>query len=86
MRNSSFVAMEVTFVDLIVSLSKQNKWREILKLKENDSNNILWAWPNEQNLCFIQKHLYENDCDGVSSIGCGCGLFEWLLQTSTGKK
>lgn len=81
--------MDADFTDAVVSLQKQNKWKEILRLGDICDNstvhhNLLWVWPSEENLYFIQTHVNQNQCEGVTSVGCGCGLFEWLLHTSTG--
>lgn len=79
--------MANNFVETVTRLYKQNHWEEILNLKDCDSSSahgLLWVWPSKENLLFIQKHVFENGCDGVTSIGCGCGLFEWLLHICTG--
>lgn len=81
--------MANNFITAVKSLYEQNKWRELLNFNDCDSNTaqcLLWVWPSEENLRFIHKHLTENNCEGITSIGCGCGLFEWLLHMSTGKE
>lgn len=81
--------MESTFITRVISLYQQNKWWELLNFGDCDSNtarSLLWVWPSEENLHFIHKYLIENGCEGITSIGCGCGLFEWFLHMSTGKK
>lgn len=81
--------MADNFTETVISFYNQNKWEKILNLENCDSSNahgILWVWPSKENLFFIKKHISQNGCDGVTSIGCGCGLFEWLLHICTGKK
>lgn len=81
--------LEVDFLSTLLLLFKERKWREILHLNENSNSeiarNISWVWPSEKNLNFIQQALKKFNLKGVISIGCGCGLFEWLLQQSSGK-
>ena len=81
--------MEETFVEAVVALYKQNEWEEVLKLGtkfgEDTVRRVLWVWPSVENLKFIKKHVVENNLDGVTSIGCGCGLLEWILQEFSSK-
>ncbi|XP_044747276.1 uncharacterized protein LOC123308608 [Coccinella septempunctata] len=73
---------------MVKNLYEEKKWREILKLNEfsniPDANRILWVWPNEEDIRFIQDFIVRNGLKGVSSIGCGNGLLEWILQQATG--
>lgn len=81
--------MEYNLLPEITSLYKTNQWQEMLKLSENgkseDLRNFMWVWPSQRNLRFIAKKILDNHLDGIMSIGCGCGLFEWILQESTSK-
>lgn len=77
--------MASDFRDIVMKLHNENKWNEILDLEGDCGSGLLWVWPSKKNLYFIQEHLYRNGCSGVTSIGCGCGLLEWLLQKCTGK-
>lgn len=76
--------MEDVFIDKIVALYKANKWEEILEITEETTatfrTSLLWVWPSKQNLKFIEKLIRNNGLKGTISIGCGTGLFEWLLQ------
>lgn len=80
--------MEENFVNTVVLLHKNNKWKEILKMNPDSkfefARKLLWVWPSEENLYFIKKTLAVNGCTGIISVGCGCGLFEWILHASTG--
>lgn len=75
--------------DTVLGLYHLKKWREILKLNENSSDNgalkLLWVWPDEKNLFFIKRIVNDLACEGISSIGCGCGLLEWIINEATGK-
>ncbi|KAJ8931244.1 hypothetical protein NQ314_015863 [Rhamnusium bicolor] len=80
--------MDSSFLNSVLELYKDNKWKEILNLNEKSDNlnalKILWVWPSEENLYFIRKVLYEQNLDGIISLGCGCGLLEWIINKSTG--
>ncbi|KAK4884951.1 hypothetical protein RN001_001222 [Aquatica leii] len=79
--------MEDENINLIISLYGQNDWKKILKLNEKSktplSTRLLWVWPTKKNLKFMQEVLIKNQVNGVISIGCGTGLFEWLLHKYT---
>lgn len=78
--------MEDDFREHVMSLYKDKKWKEILCLSRNDNeaHKLLWAWPNEDNLKSIASTTRRLGLAGINSIGCGCGLFEWLLMQCTG--
>ncbi|KAJ8923917.1 hypothetical protein NQ315_006693 [Exocentrus adspersus] len=80
--------MENVFLNSVLELYKENKWKEILKLNEQSDNpvalNLLWVWPSANNLNFIKTTLTSYNLDGIISIGCGCGLLEWIISESTG--
>lgn len=81
--------MENIFLSTVLELYRDNKWKEILKLNEHSDNpnalKLLWVWPSEKNLNFIRTVLKEHDLDGIISVGCGCGLLEWIINKSTGE-
>ncbi|XP_023297042.2 uncharacterized protein LOC111679674 [Lucilia cuprina] len=59
-------------------------WRKLLKYGETldvkTKRKLLWLWPTEKNFWEINKLLRENNITNILSIGCGNGLFEWLLK------
>jgi hypothetical protein len=57
-----------------------------MQLYENGfyDNSILWFKPSLTVLDFLNRHLSSLNIKGVTSIGCGTGLFEWLLHSFTG--
>lgn len=79
--------MEGDFKEQVMCLYKDKKWRDILSLSRNDTeaHKLLWAWPSEDNLKLIASTTRKFGLNGISSIGCGCGLFEWLLMQCTSK-
>lgn len=83
--------MDENFINTVVSLHKKNNWEKILKFSDEYSKcneitrKLLWVWPSWENLYFIQNIVNLNGSKGIISIGCGSGLFEWLLQQSTSK-
>ncbi|RZC39230.1 uncharacterized protein BDFB_001580 [Asbolus verrucosus] len=75
-------------LDRVLFLFKQKDWREVLELNKVEcevvTRKLLWVWPSESNLKLIKNTVNEFGLNGVISIGCGCGLFEWLLQEYSG--
>ncbi|XP_045480899.1 uncharacterized protein LOC123685286 [Harmonia axyridis] len=73
---------------MVQNLYMEKKWKDILKLNEHsnlpDANRILWVWPNEDDIRFIHESILKNGLKGISSIGCGNGLLEWILEQATG--
>jgi hypothetical protein len=81
-------AMEVNFFDRVLCLYRENKWKDLLDLRVEsvaEARKLLWVWPSESNLKLIKSVVQGFGLKGVISIGCGCGLFEWLLQQYSGK-
>lgn len=64
-------------------------WRKLLQYGETlnveTKRKLLWLWPTEKNLWQINKLLREHNITNVLSIGCGNGLFEWLLKQAISK-
>ena len=63
-------------------------WRSVVKLYDKGFNDekLLWFHPESSGIDFLTKHLSDLGVSGVSSIGCGTGLLEWLIHSSTGKE
>ncbi|XP_050296257.1 uncharacterized protein LOC126736089 [Anthonomus grandis grandis] len=76
------------FLKEVLYQYQQKQYRKILNLNENSDNRIaskiLWVWPSLKNLNFIKGELRRYGVKGVISIGCGCGLLEWIIQEHTG--
>lgn len=64
-------------------------WRKLLKYSDSldlqFKRKILWIWPTETSLWQINKILRDFEINCVLSVGCGSGLFEWLLKESLSK-
>nr|XP_022907337.1 uncharacterized protein LOC111418868 [Onthophagus taurus] len=79
--------MEKSLIKEVIELYKENKWMDIIDKNPNVTNEearkLLWVWPSFKNLEFIKKKLNEFNMNGISSIGCGCGLLEWIISKST---
>ncbi|XP_013192849.1 uncharacterized protein LOC106136753 [Amyelois transitella] len=73
-------------VNSIVDLYKDGNWKEIVDSYHDhpDRNKVLWVFPTEENLKFINQCLLELHCSQILSIGCGCGLLEWIINKFTG--
>ncbi|XP_059217389.1 uncharacterized protein LOC131994641 [Stomoxys calcitrans] len=62
-------------------------WRKLLKYGEtldvDVKRKLLWMWPTEKCLQEINELLQKFNITCLLSIGCGSGLFEWLLKESS---
>merc|ERR1711892_987741 len=72
----------------VVEKTKARDWRGgIQELQGGEDAReplLIWVRPTETCLRFIEKALGELGINSVSSVGCGCGTLEWLLQEVTG--
>ncbi|KAL3288653.1 hypothetical protein HHI36_003086 [Cryptolaemus montrouzieri] len=79
--------MEDDFFNNVIDLYRKNEWKNILNLNEKSNiqkaTRILWVWPSEEDIRFIENIIVGNGLRGIISIGCGSGLLEWILQQST---
>lgn len=73
----------------ILSLYNAQKWKEIAALSSASDNpkssRLSWVLPDLSDLYWMNDIIRNNNLSGVASIGCGCGLLEWLLQKCSGK-
>lgn len=73
----------------ILSLYNAEKWEEIIALSSTTNNlrtcRLSWVLPAISDLNWINNIIQKNSLSGIASIGCGCGLLEWLLQKYSGK-
>ncbi|XP_063907931.1 uncharacterized protein LOC135126069 [Zophobas morio] len=79
--------MEGDFLDTVLRFYKEQKWKEVLDLSLVESavtRKLVWVWPSENNLLLIKHIIRDFRLSGVISIGCGSGLFEWLLEKYSG--
>ena len=49
----------------------EDKYREPL---------LVWIRPTLPSLTFIKEQVNRLGLSGISSVGCGCGTLEWLIQ------
>jgi len=72
----------------IYEMMRQGDWRAVCKEfhKEDEYREplLVWVRPSQACLVWIHQKLTELGINHVSSVGCGCGTFEWLLTTGTG--
>jgi len=72
----------------ILSLYNAQKWEEIAALSSvisNPRSRLSWVLPDVRDLRWINNIIRKYNLPGIASIGCGCGLLEWLLQKYSGK-
>lgn len=74
--------------DRIKSLYTERKWEEIANLnctaKDVKRSRLFWVLPTVSDLHWMDVILKAYNMYGLVSIGCGCGLFEWLFQNYSG--
>ncbi|KAG8224454.1 hypothetical protein J437_LFUL003177 [Ladona fulva] len=77
----------------VLDLHALDRWEEILNIYQSDMENqnteiwdrgLLWLRPSERSLQFIAEQLQNLGLKKILSIGCGSGLFEWLISRVTG--
>ncbi|XP_011140850.1 uncharacterized protein LOC105184021 [Harpegnathos saltator] len=72
----------------IISLYNAQKWEEIIALSSTIDDfktcKLSWVLPDISDLYWINKIVQQYNLSGIASVGCGCGLLEWLLQKYSG--
>lgn len=80
--------MENPILENIITLYKDKKWKEIIYFLNTcnnaDTRKLLWISPNLKDISWITRIITKNNLRGIISVGCGCGLLEWLIQQNTG--
>ncbi|XP_055697582.1 uncharacterized protein LOC129798458 [Phlebotomus papatasi] len=65
-------------------------WRTIRQIvsqvPEDERRKFSWIWPTEECLKSLGRSLEVCGINKILSIGCGSGLFEWIIQESCGIK
>lgn len=73
----------------ILSLYNAQKWEEITALSSTTNDlrtcRLSWILPDVSDLHWMSGIVREYNLSGIASVGCGCGLVEWLLQKYSGK-
>ncbi|XP_076165856.1 uncharacterized protein LOC143145910 [Ptiloglossa arizonensis] len=76
------------FEEKILTLYSQRKWKDIANLdcplNEFEKCRLFWVLPTINDLHWIKEIIDEHNVAGLASIGCGCGLLEWLFQKCSG--
>ena len=76
--------------DKLVEMMKAGNWRGVLAEFSEDSYYreplLVWIKPSSSCLEFIEAEVRQLGLSHLSSVGCGCGTLEWLLQASTGQR
>ncbi|XP_076630570.1 uncharacterized protein LOC143346397 isoform X1 [Colletes latitarsis] len=74
--------------ETILALHSQQKWQDIANLsctlKEFEKCRLFWVLPTINDLHWIKEIIDKYNVFGLASIGCGCGLLEWLFQKYSG--
>lgn len=61
-------------------------WKGVVQLYDDgfSDEKLLWFQPLSEGIKFLVDNLTNIGVQGVSSIGCGTGLLEWIISLSTG--
>lgn len=74
------------FVERLHLLTASKDWKQVLKLSEtlpsSEKRKILWTWPTQNDVVKLAEIFHRLHISSILSIGCGCGLFEWILRES----
>ncbi|KAE8752633.1 hypothetical protein FOCC_FOCC000755 [Frankliniella occidentalis] len=81
----------------MVDVERESRWTELERLKQQGDWQgalvacsarhdplLLWLQPTRDVLTFIGEAARRLGIRDVVSVGCGSGLFEWLLASATG--
>ncbi|CAL7938263.1 unnamed protein product [Xylocopa violacea] len=72
----------------ILSLYGEQKWKDILglncTLNKSCESKLFWVLPTISDLHWMKEIIDESNVVGLVSIGCGCGVLEWLFQKYSG--
>ncbi|CAK9807498.1 hypothetical protein ANTQUA_LOCUS5223 [Anthophora quadrimaculata] len=72
----------------ILMLYSEDKWKDIVNLNyvlnKTDKSRLFWVLPTTNDLHWIKELIEKYNLIGLVSIGCGCGLLEWLFQKYSG--
>lgn len=73
----------------ILALHSEQKWEDIVNLdcviNEFARCRLFWVLPTMDELRWMKRVIDEHNVVGLASIGCGCGLLEWLFKEYSGK-
>ena len=75
--------------DRVVALMQAGDWRAVIKEFHGKDKYreplLVWIRPSLTCLEFIRTEVSLHGVDQMSSVGCGCGTLEWLIQQATGE-
>lgn len=80
--------MNGTIEEEILSLYNEQRWEDIVNMncthEEVEKCRLFWVLPSMPDLIWIREQIRKHNGIGLVSIGCGCGLLEWLFQKLSG--
>merc|ERR1719228_762155 len=72
----------------VVRRMQEGDWEGVLEEFQSEDEYreplLLWIRPTLATLTIIQSQVTSLGLSGISSVGCGCGTLEWLIQAGTG--
>lgn len=73
----------------ILTFHSEQKWLDIVNLNctltKLNKSRLFWVLPTINDLHWMKEVIDKQNVAGLVSIGCGCGLFEWLFEEYSGK-
>ena len=80
--------LKQNFENELSVLVANKSWQQVVSLSEEYqhdlTSNYLWCWPSEFCLNVLKTVLDANRITSLLSLGCGCGLLEWIISQSLG--
>ncbi|XP_043601747.1 uncharacterized protein LOC122576043 [Bombus pyrosoma] len=72
----------------ILMFHSEQKWSDIANLNctltKLDKSRLFWVLPTINDLHWIKEIIDKHEVVCLASIGCGCGLLEWLFEKYSG--
>ncbi|KOX69891.1 hypothetical protein WN51_06236 [Melipona quadrifasciata] len=72
----------------ILTFHSEQKWLDIVNLNctltKLNKSRLFWVLPTVNDLHWMKDVIDKQNVAGLVSIGCGCGLFEWLFEEYSG--
>ncbi|KAK1122617.1 hypothetical protein K0M31_009061 [Melipona bicolor] len=84
----SVIMVNENIDEQILTFHSEQKWLDIVNLNctltKLNKSRLFWVLPTVNDLHWMKDVIDKQNVAGLVSIGCGCGLFEWLFEEYSG--